>query len=118
MATPTKSAVRRPPATRRRGAARSTPAGPRAVGGAAGRPKANPILLGGLGLVAVAALARVAMPGLFGGGSHPVASFPAPLTDRHFLGRAAPSTAPAGPAASGPSRPGRDPFTPPPGFTQ
>jgi hypothetical protein len=80
--------------------------------------KPNPVLLGGLALVALAALARVADPGLFGGGTSAVSSFPAPITGRHFLTRGATPTTVAGngTASDGTSRPSRDPFTPPNGF--
>jgi len=90
--------------------------GPKAVGHGTQRAKPNKILLGGLGLVAVAGLAKVAMPSLFGGGTGAVASFPAPLTNRHFLGHVTVTTVAngGGPAATG--RPVRNPFTPPPGF--
>jgi hypothetical protein len=83
------------------------------------RAKPNPVLLGGLALVAVAALVRVADPGLFGSGSSAVSSFPPPVTGRHFLtGRGAtPTTAVGGTSSNPTSRPSRDPFTPPPGFT-
>ena len=100
--------------TRGRGAAKSGGAQPVS----AKRAKPNPILLGGLALVAVAAMARVAMPGLFGGGSSAVASFPAPITNRHFGTSAVTSTTVAGggSASGGGSRPSRNPFSPPPGF--
>jgi len=93
--------------------------GPQPVGKAAGkRSKPNPILLGGLGLVAVAGIGRVAMPGLFGGGStHAVASFPAPLTNRHLVRHAPNASAPGGTTATtAGGRPDRNPFTPAPGF--
>jgi len=92
------------------------PEGPKAVGPGAKRAKPNKILLGGLSLVAVAGLVKVAMPGLFGGGSTPVASFPAPLTNRHFLGHATVTTVPTNSGQAATGRPIRDPFTPPPGF--
>jgi hypothetical protein len=80
------------------------------------RAKPNPVLLAGLALVAVAGLAKVAMPGLFGGGTSAVASFPAPVINRHF-GHAVTTTtaAPTGPAGAT-GRPAWSPFTPPPGF--
>ena len=91
--------------------------GPQLVGAAGKRAKPNKLLLGGLAVVAVAGLGRVAMPSLFGGGStHAVASFPAPLTNRHLV-RHAPTAAPgATTATTAAGRPIRDPFTPPPGF--
>jgi hypothetical protein len=101
--------------------------GPQLVGGAKGtkgakagkRAKPNPVLLGVLGVILLVGLARVAMPSLFGGGSSgAVASFPAPITNRHLVPRVtAPKTGAGSTAATTvPSRPPRDPFTPPPGF--
>jgi hypothetical protein len=100
---------------RGRGAAKAGGAQPVSVK----RSKPNPILLGGLALVAVAAMARVAVPGLFGGGTSAVSSFPAPITNRHFGTSAVTSTTVAGGgAASGTaSRPSRNPFSPPPGYS-
>src|SRR5579871_6353277 len=91
--------------------------GPQAVGGApGGKKRPNRFLLGVLGVVAVAAIGHLAMPGLFGGGSGAVATFPAPLTNRHF----GPHVTTTVPATSGTGatvgRPSRDPFTPPPGY--
>ena len=82
------------------------------------RSKPNPVLLGGLALVAVAALVRLGDPGLFGGGSSGVSSFPPAITNRHFLTRGTTATTVAGngSASNATSRPSRDPFTPPPGF--
>jgi hypothetical protein len=99
--------------TRGRGAAKS---GAQPV--SAKKAKPNPILLGGLALVAVAAMTRVAMPGLFGGGTSAVASFPAPITNRHFGPSVVTSTTVVGggPASNSTSRPSRNPFSPPPGF--
>lgn len=101
----------------------STKDGPQLVGGAKGakgaKPKPNPILLGVLGVIGVVGLARVAMPSLFGGGgTKAVASFPAPLTNRHLVPRITASKTGAGSTAATtvPGRPARDPFTPPPGF--
>ncbi len=95
-------------------------AGPQPVGGSKAangrRQKPNRLLLGVLGLVAVAAVGRVAMPGMFGGGSRAVAPLSAPLTDRHLLRRAPTTTVPGGGTATTVARPSRDPFTPPPGF--
>jgi hypothetical protein len=95
--------------------------GPQLVGGpkAGKRAKPNPILLGVLGVIGVVGLARVAMPSLFGGGgTKAVASFPAPLTNRHLVPRITVSKSGAGSTAATtvPGRPARDPFTPPPGF--
>jgi hypothetical protein len=85
---------------------------------AAKRSKPNPILLGGLGLVAVAALARLADPGLFGGsGTSAVSSFPAPIVGRHFsVGGVTSTTVVTGTASHATSRPPRDPFTPSSGY--
>ena len=82
------------------------------------RSKPNPILLGGLALVAVAAVARIADPGLFGGGTSAVSSFPAPLAGRHFspLGVTPTTVVVSGAGSNAISRPSRDPYTPPSGF--
>ena len=95
--------------------------GPQLVGGpkAGKRAKPNPILLGVLGVIGVVGLARVAMPSLFGGGgTNAVASFPAPLINRHLVPKAAASTSKPGSttATIAPGRPTRNPFTPPAGF--
>ena len=92
---------------------------PAAAKSASGRrSKPNPILLGGLGLVALVGIGRVAMPSMFGGGgSHAIASLPPPLTNRHLVHRATATTIPgATSATTAPGRQGRDPFTPPSGF--
>jgi len=115
-----KSPARKPGALGRLGASKlgkgGAQDGPKAVGARAKRSKPNPILLGGLGLVAVAGIAKVAMPGLFGSGSSPVAAFPAPVAGRHFLGRSTVTTVASGSGSAPVGRPIRDPFTPPPGF--
>ena len=82
------------------------------------RNKPNPVLLGGLGLVVVAGLARVATPGLFGAGGTGVKAFPPPITNRHLVARLpVPTTvAGTGSAQTASGRPSRNPFTPPPGF--
>jgi hypothetical protein len=95
--------------------------GPQLVGAAKSRKRAkpNPVLLGVLGLILIVGLARVAMPSLFGGGGgRAVTTFPAPLTNRHLVPKAAaPAAAPGSTTATtAPGRPLRDPFTPPPGF--
>jgi hypothetical protein len=108
---------------RSRGAKPAARGGRGAAGGArpvgvGKRSKPNPILLGGLGLVAVAGLAKVAMPSLFGGGgTSAVASFPAPLTNRHLVDRlTTPTTVASTSTAAAQGRSDRDPFTPPAGF--
>jgi hypothetical protein len=95
--------------------------GPQLVGGpkAGKRAKPNPVLLGVLGVIGVVGLARVAMPSLFGGGgTKAVASFPAPITNRHLVPRAVAPTGKPGSttATTAPGRPTRNPFTPPAGF--
>jgi hypothetical protein len=129
MATPTKAKATahrskvtglRLPGVGAKGKSKAKDGGPQPVGPARARKRAkpNPILLGGLALVAVGALGRMAMPGLLGGGGpHAVASFPAPLTDRHLVTRRslATATGPTTPTTAG-SRPQRNPFDPPPGF--
>ncbi len=93
-------------------------AGPQPVGAAAsagGRQRPNKLLLGVLGLVAVVAVGRVAMPGMFGGGS-PALPPLAPITGRHLLLHSPSTTLPGGATASTVVRTGRNPFTPPPGY--
>jgi hypothetical protein len=90
--------------------------GPQPIATAGGKSKPNKLLLSVLGLVALVAVGRLAMPGMFGGGSHGVATFTVPLTDRHFALHAPPTTAPGGTTAATVARPTRDPFAPAPGY--
>ena len=117
---PASSTARRPARSRLAmpGKGGKTKGGPKPVGGGAagGRPRPNRLLLGVLGLVALAAVGRVAMPGLFGGGGHAAVSFTTPLTDRHFGAHVTPTTVAGGTTATTGGRPVRDPFTPQPGY--
>jgi hypothetical protein len=90
--------------------------GPQPVGASAGKPKPNKFLLGVLGLLAIVAVGRLAMPGMFGGGGHAAATFTVPLTNRHFGVRATVATTPGGSTATTVVRPTRDPFAAPAGY--
>jgi hypothetical protein len=91
--------------------------GPQPVGAAATRkPRPNRALLAVLGVVALAAVGRLAMPSMFGGGGTGVSSFSVPLTNRHFLVHAPTTTVPAGATGASSGRPSRDPFSAPPGY--
>jgi len=105
------STARRPPRIALR--PRSKGATPAAT---PGRQRPNRLLLGVLGAVAVVAVGRLAVPGMFGGGSHGVTSFSVPLTDRHLVPHAPSTTVPGGTTATTVGRPARDPFTPPAGY--
>jgi hypothetical protein len=79
--------------------------------------KVNPVLIGLLGLVAVAALGHVMLPHLLGGGS--VAPFNPPVLTRHLVARGTLPSGGASPAGSGGgvTPVTRTPFAPPPGYT-
>jgi hypothetical protein len=110
------SATARRPA--RRGLTLGKPKdGPQPVGAATGKKqRPNKFLLAVLGVVALAAGGRLAMPGMFGGGAHGVATFPAPLTNRHLATRVTTTTVPGGGSGGGATRPARNPFSAPAGY--
>jgi len=109
---PSASTTRRPPRVALRARAKAQPG----AGAGGRRQRPNRILLGVLGVAAVAAVGRLAAPGMFGGGTHGAVSFSAPLTDRHLVLHAPTTTVPGSGTATTVARPVRDPFTPPPGY--
>lgn len=92
-----------------------TPAQPRTGPRPAARRRPNPILLVVLALVAVAAIGRVAIGSLAGGGT--IHSF-APIVVPRTLARKAASPPAAGGQAALVGRSARDPFAPAPGFAR
>ena len=98
------------------GRAANTKGGPKPIGGAGGRQRPNRFLLGVLGVVALAAVGRLAMPSLFGGGAKSSVAFTSPISGRTFVAHLTPTTVAGGTTATTVGRPVRDPFTPPPGY--
>ncbi len=97
------------------GKARKAKSAPKPVA-AGGRQRPNRLLLGVLGVCALAAVGRLAMPSLFGGGGKSSVAFTSPVSGRTFVTHLTPTTVAGGTTATTVGRPVRDPFTPPPGY--